>query len=150
MGGWLEGQYLEHAQKRISDTDGGDAIIGTSEGAVYFRHAGVVAKGDIIAKGDNTLQMLRPVYIRIQWFPRPPTLVKKGEPCLATQYGDIIFYAPLTGSENTKMGKRTFVGLVYSQEGDVDFTYLDMDRMSIFRIGGAVMGSSVFLRKRVK
>jgi len=149
-GGWLEGQYLEYVQKRTGDIDGGDAIIDTSEGMVYFRHAGIVAEGDIITKGDNTLQMLRPVYIRIQWFPWPPTLVKKDEPCLATQYGDIISYAPLTGSEDYKMQKRTFVGLVYSQEGNVDFSYLDMNRILIFRVGGAVMGNNVFLRKRVK
>ncbi|TAN61444.1 hypothetical protein EPN16_03210 [bacterium] len=84
---------------------------GSIDGNVIFRRTSLIAEGDIAIKGPN----------RIHFTERPFVY-----PNLATQNGDITSPdTPSGGSDNAKRGKRDFDDMLYTQNGNLFFNYLD-------------------------
>lgn len=84
---------------------------GSIDGNVIFRRTSLAAEGDIAIKGPN----------RIHFTERPFVY-----PNLATQNGDITSLdTPSGGSDNAKRGKRDFDDMLYTQNGNLFFNYLD-------------------------
>lgn len=84
---------------------------GSIDGNIIFRRTSLAAEGDIAIEGPN----------RIHFTERPFVY-----PNLATQNGDITSPdTPSGGSDNAKRGKRDFDDMLYTQNGNLFFNYLD-------------------------
>ena len=106
-----------------SGTIPGDVVIDVRNNSFTFFFSSIVATGDIVIKGGR----------RIRFF----SLL--GWPNLATKEGDILSLdTPLNNNSNS----RSFYGLIYTQNGNVDFNYLNSR--------GGVMGNNVSLEGEVK
>jgi hypothetical protein len=93
------------------------------KGNITFKATSLVAEGDIVIKGPNKLD-----------FSEKPVAY----PSLATKEGDIISLdTPDGGNDSAKRGKRSFDNLIYTENGNVDFNYIN---------GASIMGNNVTLR----
>jgi hypothetical protein len=84
---------------------------GSIDGNIRFRQTGLVSEGDITIKGPN----------EIRFSERPFAY-----PNLATKNGDLTSPdLPAGGSENARRGQRDFDDIVYTENGNLFFNYLD-------------------------
>jgi len=97
-------------QKQLIYVEGDAAIDCSGKKGVSFIQSSLVAEGDIIITGENTLKIDEYNY------PGAGKLV-----ALATKNGDIIS----TGC--TRIQERDIKGLLFSETGDIDFDYLKTD-----------------------
>ncbi len=107
------GQYLWYimADVLFDVRDRQDWEPGSIDGNIIFRRTGLIAEGDIVIKGPN----------RIHFTERPFLY-----PNLATQNGNIISPdTPAGGSETAREGNRDFDDIIYTENGELNFNYLD-------------------------
>jgi hypothetical protein len=100
----------------------------------------LVATGDIVINGNYTLELQ--AWVGTWWM----GLFRPAMPLFVTQNGDIISFAP---SSHNKRDRKLW-GLVYTQNGTVDFDYLYSPKnQGFFPHGMAIMGKDVYLRHDV-
>jgi len=120
QGSWFTRWYIKGNASGIIP---GDVVIDVRNNSFTFFFSSIVATGDIVIKGGR----------RIRFF----SLL--GWPNLATKEGDILSWdTPLNNNPNS----RSFYGLIYTQNGDVNFNYLNSR--------GGVMGNNVSLEGKVR
>ncbi len=90
-----------------------DALFDTRPGDIDTRRTGVVCEGDAVIKGPNRIRM-----------EKRPLLY----PNLATENGNIYSDAP-SGNANQRIGKRIFDDIIFTENGDIDFNYVDCQAM---------------------
>lgn len=111
----------------------GDVLFDVRDQNASFRGTSVIAEGDIVIRGDEEILMrcYRTTSPFFETFPN-----------IATQTGDIYSPdAPSGGSGSAKANKRDFDGLIYSETGDIDFSYIN---------GIAMMAANVTLHRYIK
>ncbi len=112
-----------------------DVIIDARYNNVYRWYTSIVATGDIVITGDNKVSMRA-------------HLLFPSYPLFATKDGDIISFPPQTGNDQIKMKKRAFYGMIYTQNGDMDFNYL-YGIVGWWR-GVELIANNLYLRGRVQ
>lgn len=101
--------------RQISGGETADALIDLSSNNIDLTQTSIVSEGDIVINGGRRLRMR---------FFGGPLLTRY--PNLATQNGNILSTdQPNGGNENSRRDQRQFNGLIYSQNGEVNFNYLD-------------------------
>lgn len=101
--------------RQISGGETADALIDLSSNNIDLTQTSIVSEGDIIINGWRRLRMR---------FFGGPLLTRY--PNLATQNGNILSTdQPNGANENSRRDQRRFEGLIYSQNGAVNFNYLD-------------------------
>jgi hypothetical protein len=111
----------------------GDVLFDVRDENASFKGTSVIAEGDIVIRGDEEI-LMRCYRTTSPWFETFPNI--------ATQTGNIYSPdAPSGGSGSAKANKRDFDGLIYSETGDIDFSYIN---------GIAMMAANVTLHRYIK
>ena len=101
--------------RQIAGEETADALIDLSSSNIDLTQTSIVSEGDIVINGGRRLRMR---FFGLPFLTRYPNL--------ATQNGNIFSTdQPNGGNENSRRDQRRFEGLLYSQNGEVNFNYLD-------------------------